>query len=106
MIFACFMTASMVGSAAAGLLMSKTQIRIESYMQTVFGVAAASLFVPFWCHLNPGEAQLAARTWLVGLPGCHQDASSFDPATADAPNTTSSGPIHPLLLYQLGATCC
>jgi hypothetical protein len=59
MIFACFMTASMVGSAAAGLLMSKTQIRIESYMQVVFGVAAASLFVPFWCHLNPGEAQLA-----------------------------------------------
>jgi MFS family permease len=47
MIFACFMVSSMVGSAFAGKLLSKTSnIKPEKYMQAVFGMAALCLLVP------------------------------------------------------------
>ncbi|KAK9826741.1 hypothetical protein WJX81_003787 [Elliptochloris bilobata] len=58
MIFACFMVASMAGSALAGrLLANPAQYRVERYMQGVFALAAAALFVPVIFHTsNVAEA--------------------------------------------------
>ncbi|CAL5220451.1 g2470 [Coccomyxa viridis] len=47
MIFACFMVASMAGSALAGRLLAPAlNVRVERYMQAVFAVSAVALFVP------------------------------------------------------------
>ncbi len=55
MVFACFMVASMVGSAIAGRLLSNnSKFKVEKYMQVVFGLAAACLFIPVIYH--HGEA--------------------------------------------------
>lgn len=43
-IFACFMTASMAGSAGVGPLARR--YRVESYMKAVFAIAAAALGLP------------------------------------------------------------
>lgn len=59
MIFACFMTASMVGSALSGVLMKKA--RPETWMKYVFGIASASLAVPFLFHLFKGSAKEAPQ---------------------------------------------
>lgn len=60
-IFACFMVASMIGSALAGQLMAIGR-KPESYMMLVFAIAAISLSVPVVLHLtieptaaDPGE---------------------------------------------------
>ncbi|GMH42407.1 hypothetical protein BSKO_10326 [Bryopsis sp. KO-2023] len=53
-IFACFMVASMIGSALAGSFLDKG-LRPESYMKAVFGVAAASLAVPVLVHVGGGS---------------------------------------------------
>lgn len=45
-IFATFMLASMLGSSLASRLMSKSNLRVESYMQVVFAVASGSLCLP------------------------------------------------------------
>ena len=50
MVFACFMVASMVGSAIAGRLLSNSKFKVEKYMQLVFAGAAACLFVPVMYH--------------------------------------------------------
>ncbi|PRQ16671.1 putative molybdate-anion transporter, major facilitator superfamily domain-containing protein [Rosa chinensis] len=45
-IFATFMLASMLGSSIASRLMASSAPRVESYMQIVFAVSAASLLCP------------------------------------------------------------
>lgn len=51
MIFACFMVASMAGSALAGKLLAQGHhCKVEKYMQLVFVVSAACLFVPVLYH--------------------------------------------------------
>ncbi|XP_071706393.1 uncharacterized protein [Rutidosis leptorrhynchoides] len=45
-IFATFMLASMLGSSIAARLMARSSPRVESYMQIVFLVSAASLLLP------------------------------------------------------------
>ncbi|XP_052208939.1 uncharacterized protein LOC127812557 [Diospyros lotus] len=45
-IFAIFMLASMLGSSIASRLMAHSSLRVESYMQIVFAISAASLFIP------------------------------------------------------------
>lgn len=45
-IFATFMLASMLGSSLASRLMARSSLRVESYMQIVFTVSAASLLLP------------------------------------------------------------
>jgi hypothetical protein len=45
-IFATFMLASMMGSSLASRLMARSSPRVESYMQIVFVVSAASLLLP------------------------------------------------------------
>lgn len=56
LIFVNFMTASMLGSFLAGVLMKRA--RPETYMKAVFGVATAALAVPMIMSLdttkNPG----------------------------------------------------
>lgn len=54
-IFACFMVASMIGSALAGSFLDKG-LRPEYYMKTVFAVAAASLAVPVLVHFGGGSS--------------------------------------------------
>lgn len=52
-IFATFMLASMLGSSIASRLMASSAPRVESYMQIVFAVSAASLLCPIVtsvCH--------------------------------------------------------
>jgi MFS transporter, MFS domain-containing protein family, molybdate-anion transporter len=51
MIFACFMVSCMAGSAVAGKLLSNENgYKVEKYMQIVFGLSAACLFVPVMYH--------------------------------------------------------
>uniref|UniRef100_A0A2P2LRL7 Molybdate-anion transporter-like n=1 Tax=Rhizophora mucronata TaxID=61149 RepID=A0A2P2LRL7_RHIMU len=45
-IFATFMLASMLGSSVASRLMARSSLRVESYMQIVFIISAASLLLP------------------------------------------------------------
>ncbi|KAG2708547.1 hypothetical protein I3843_05G179800 [Carya illinoinensis] len=45
-IFATFMLASMLGSSLASRLMAQSSPRVESYMQIVFTISAASLLLP------------------------------------------------------------
>lgn len=45
-IFATFMLASMLGSSFAARLLARSSPRVESYMQIVFAVSAASLLLP------------------------------------------------------------
>uniref|UniRef100_A0A0D6QUE7 Molybdate-anion transporter n=1 Tax=Araucaria cunninghamii TaxID=56994 RepID=A0A0D6QUE7_ARACU len=45
-IFATFMLASMMGSSLASRLMARPTLKVESYMQIVFLVSAASLLLP------------------------------------------------------------
>lgn len=61
MIFACFMVSSMAGSALAGSLLSSTsKIRVERYMQAVFGLSAISLFVPVFFHTTTKDTESKA----------------------------------------------
>eukprot|EP00798_Chlamydomonas_sp_ICE-L_P011227 gene11227-18856_t len=53
MIFSCFMSASMVGSALSGVLMKRS--KPEEFMKYVFGVGALSLSVPCFFQLNAGD---------------------------------------------------
>uniref|UniRef100_A0A5B7AAC5 Putative molybdate-anion transporter n=1 Tax=Davidia involucrata TaxID=16924 RepID=A0A5B7AAC5_DAVIN len=45
-IFATFMLASMLGSSIASRLMARSSVKVESYMQIVFVLSAASLLLP------------------------------------------------------------
>lgn len=52
-IFATFMLASMLGSSFASRLMARSSPKVESYMQIVFAISAASLLLPILanvCH--------------------------------------------------------
>lgn len=62
MIFACFMTASMVGSAVSPLLMKRS--RPEHFMKYVFGIGAASLVIPCLFHMsiNPDAGKASSGT--------------------------------------------
>jgi MFS family permease len=62
MVFACFMVASMVGSAVSGRLLSNnSKFKVEKYMQVVFGLAACCLFVPvLYHHGEAGDADSLA----------------------------------------------
>lgn len=50
LVFSCFMTACMVGSALTGLLMRR--MRVEDIMPWVYMLAALSLAVPLVFHLE------------------------------------------------------
>ncbi|MCD9639562.1 hypothetical protein HAX54_024178 [Datura stramonium] len=45
-IFATFMLSSMLGSSLASRLLARSSLKVESYMQIVFAVAAVCLFIP------------------------------------------------------------
>ncbi|KAK1409087.1 hypothetical protein QVD17_35612 [Tagetes erecta] len=73
-IFATFMLASMLGSSVAARLMARSSPRVESYMQIVFLVSAASLLLPIVTNLfiSPLEVKgegisLGASIQLVGF---------------------------------------
>jgi MFS family permease len=55
MIFSCFMASSMVGSAIAGRILGSSKYKPEKYMQVVFAVSAAALFVPVLYHRTRNE---------------------------------------------------
>ncbi|GJR83134.1 molybdate-anion transporter-like protein [Tanacetum coccineum] len=58
-IFATFMLASMLGSSFASRLMARSTPRVESYMQIVFLVSAASLLLPIVTNffVTPSEVK-------------------------------------------------
>ncbi|XP_076917042.1 uncharacterized protein LOC143576959 [Bidens hawaiensis] len=73
-IFATFMLASMLGSSVAARLMARTSPRVESYMQIVFLVSAASLLLPIVTNffISPSEVKggglsLVSSIQLVGF---------------------------------------
>lgn len=45
-IFATFMLASMLGTSIASRLMAQSSLKVESYMEIVFVISAASLLLP------------------------------------------------------------
>lgn len=57
-IFACFMVASMIGSALAGQLMAIGR-KPESYMKVVFAIAANALTVPVLLHFTKASSGTA-----------------------------------------------
>ncbi|KAK9060848.1 hypothetical protein SSX86_018028 [Deinandra increscens subsp. villosa] len=59
-IFATFMLASMLGSSVAARLMARSSPRVESYMQIVFLVSAASLLFPIVTNffISPPAAEV------------------------------------------------
>lgn len=65
LVFAIFMTASMVGTAAAEQLMKLT--RIEVYMQGVFWLSAVALFVPVLYHTEMQERADTESKMCVSL---------------------------------------
>lgn len=73
-IFATFMLASMLGSSFASRLMARSTPRVESYMQIVFLVSAASLLLPIVTNffIAPSEVKgggisLASSIQLLGF---------------------------------------
>lgn len=60
-IFATFMLASMLGSSLASRLMSRPNLKVESYMQVVFLVSAGSLCLPV-------IIQVSAFQMFLGVP--------------------------------------
>lgn len=50
-IFATFMLASMMGSSIASRLLARSSPKVESYMQVVFSISAASLLLPILTNL-------------------------------------------------------
>ncbi|KAJ9539584.1 hypothetical protein OSB04_026090 [Centaurea solstitialis] len=69
-IFATFMLSSMLGSSFASRLMARSSPRVESYMQIVFLVSAASLLLPIVTNffIAPPEVKSAG----MSLGGCVQ----------------------------------
>ncbi|PQQ01540.1 molybdate-anion transporter [Prunus yedoensis var. nudiflora] len=73
-IFATFMLASMLGSSFASRLMAASSPKVESYMQIVFVVSAASLLLPIMTTLfvapsnvKGGSMSLSGYTQLIGF---------------------------------------
>ncbi|KAL8248066.1 hypothetical protein R6Q59_009282 [Mikania micrantha] len=73
-IFATFMLASMLGSSVAARLMARQSPRVESYMQIVFLVSAASLLLPILTNffiyspeVKGGGISVGASIQLVGF---------------------------------------
>lgn len=64
-IFATFMLASMLGSSFAARLMARSSPRVESYMQIVFLVSAASLLLPIVTNffIVAPEVKTGAISW-------------------------------------------
>lgn len=68
MVFACFMVSSMVGSAIAGRLLSNnSKIKVEKYMQVVFGLASLCLFVPVLYHGSDDDESADAAGGVLGI---------------------------------------
>ncbi|GAX74764.1 hypothetical protein CEUSTIGMA_g2211.t1 [Chlamydomonas eustigma] len=66
-VFACFMTACMAGSALAGLLMQR--YRIENFMVAVFVLSAASMAVPLFFHLRVRDNDAGSSLGESGMGG-------------------------------------
>ncbi|CAH2044316.1 unnamed protein product [Thlaspi arvense] len=69
-IFATFMLASMLGSSLAARLMARSSPRVESYMQIVFLVSAASLLFPIITSVFVTPSKV--KTEGMSLTGCIQ----------------------------------
>mmetsp|Transcript_11407 Transcript_11407/g.24520 ORF Transcript_11407/g.24520 Transcript_11407/m.24520 type:complete len:468 (+) Transcript_11407:55-1458(+) len=67
MIFACFMTASMVGSALSAILMKRS--RPEDFMKYIFGISAMALAVPFLFHFARGSNEAVKKLAGSSEPG-------------------------------------
>uniref|UniRef100_A0A2P2LRM4 Molybdate-anion transporter n=1 Tax=Rhizophora mucronata TaxID=61149 RepID=A0A2P2LRM4_RHIMU len=68
-IFATFMLASMLGSSVASRLMARSSLKVESYMQIVFVISAASLLLPVVSNLL---APTGAKGGSISFSGCIQ----------------------------------
>ncbi|KAK1565375.1 hypothetical protein Q3G72_025109 [Acer saccharum] len=73
-IFATFMLASMLGSSFASRLLARSSPRVESYLQIVFLISAASLLLPFITNFlglpsgeRGGSISISGRLQLIGF---------------------------------------
>ncbi|KAI5601190.1 hypothetical protein BDE02_01G076000 [Populus trichocarpa] len=66
-IFATFMMASIFGSSIASRLMARSSLKVESYMQIVFVISAAALFLPVITSILPSE-----KGGGISFSGCIQ----------------------------------
>ncbi|CAK9146527.1 unnamed protein product [Ilex paraguariensis] len=69
-IFATFMLASMLGSSVASRLMARTSPRVESYMQIVFVVSAATLLLPIVTSFLVAPSKVKGGS--ISFAGCIQ----------------------------------
>lgn len=61
-IFATFMLASMLGSSFASRLMARSSPKVESYMQIVFAISAASLLLPILANFLVTPSKMKGRS--------------------------------------------
>ncbi|GMN31352.1 hypothetical protein TIFTF001_003208 [Ficus carica] len=73
-IFATFMLASMLGTSIASRLMARSSLKVESYMEIVFVISAASLLLPIAINflvvpsnVKGGSISLSGWIQLVGF---------------------------------------
>ncbi|GAB4858532.1 hypothetical protein Ancab_010007 [Ancistrocladus abbreviatus] len=69
-IFANFMLASMLGSSIASRLLARTSPKVESYMQIVFVISAASLLLPIVTNFLVAPAKVKGGS--ISFSGCIQ----------------------------------
>lgn len=69
-IFATFMLASMLGSSLASRLLARSTPKVESYMQIVFAISAASLLLPILSNLLVAPSKV--KTGSISFSGCIQ----------------------------------
>ncbi|CAO2821346.1 unnamed protein product [Amaranthus hypochondriacus] len=69
-IFATFMLASMLGSSIAARLLARSSPRVESYMQIVFSISAASLLLPILTNWLEEPAEVKGGG--ISFSGCIQ----------------------------------
>ena len=91
LIFVNFMTASMLGSFLAGVLMKR--VRPESYMKGVFGVAMVALLVPLVMALDTTKHPGGRGSRRRGRPGACLGGWLFVGRVADPPRPQTWGVI-------------
>ncbi|KAE9459632.1 hypothetical protein C3L33_08462, partial [Rhododendron williamsianum] len=69
-IFATFMLASMLGSSIASRLMARSSLKVESYMQIVFAISAAALFIPVGTNFLVPPSNVKGGS--ISFSGCIQ----------------------------------
>lgn len=103
-IFATFMLSSMMGSSTASRLLTRPAPRVESYMQIVFAISAATLFIPVITSVMPPS--LIIRFLLCNCFDANHDFPQFlVPPSQDKGGSISFGGCIQLVGFCVFEAC-